>query len=607
MTTATKTAPKAIPQRADIEDKYKWDLTDIYKTENDWEADFKKAQALIEKAAGFAEKLADSPQNLFDCLEMRSELSKICDSLNQYARRSQDLDNRVSKYQVLTERAAMLTSKAAAAFSFVEPEILKISDDQLKKMAAKFPKTDIYDLYIKDLIRSRPHIRSAEVEEVLANSVMMARGPDNIFTMLNDADLKYPSIKDEDGNEVQLTKQRYIKFMESSDQRVRRDAHNGFMAVYRDHINSLGAMLASAVNCDVFYARTRNYESSLHHALDGFNIPVSVYHALIDNTEADLAGMHKWMALRKKILKLDQLYTYDIICPLFPEENYEVPYQEAVEETLRATVPLGEEYQKVLRHAFDSRWVDVFETEGKGSGAYSSGIYTSHPVVLMNYNDTVDNMFTLAHEMGHSLHTHLSCQTQPYQKAQYSIFVAEVASTLNEGLLLQHLLKKVTDTRKKLFLLNRHIDNTFGTFFNQVLYAHFELKIHEIVERGEALSPDSMNAMWEKLTQKYYGEALTLDDYAINKWARIPHYYMTYYVYQYATAYAASQAILDKFIAGEEDIVEKYLGLLRSGGSEYPIDQLKRCGVDMTTANPVKATLKLFADQVDEVEKLAEV
>ena len=607
MTTATKSAVRTIPQRADIEDKYKWDLTDIYKTENDWEADFKKAQGLIEKAAGFAGKLADSSQTLFDCLEMRSELSMICDSLNQYARRSQDLDNRVSKYQMLTERAAMLTSKAAAAFSFVEPEILTIDDDHLKAMAGQFPKTDMYDLYIKDLIRSRPHIRSAEVEEVLANSVMMARGPDTIFTMLNDADLKYPAIKDEDGNEVQLTKQRYIKFMESSDQRVRRDANDGFMSVYKEHLNSLGAMLASAVNGDVFYARTRKYESALHHALDGFNIPVSVYHSLIETTEAGLAGLHKWMALRKKILKLDALYPYDVICPLFPEENYEVPYEEAVQETLRATVPLGEAYQKHLRHAFDNRWVDVFETEGKGSGAYSSGIYTSHPIVLMNYSDTVDNMFTLAHEMGHALHSHLSCRNQPYQKAQYSIFVAEVASTLNEGLLLQHLLKKVTDTKKKLFLLNRHIDNTFGTFFNQVFFAHFELNIHEMVERGEALSPDGMNTMWEELTKKYYGDALTLDEYAKYKWSRIPHYYVTYYVYQYATAYAASQAILDKFIAGEEGIVEKYLGLLRSGGSEYPIDQLKRCGVDMTTADPVKATLKLFAEQVDEVEKLAEL
>ncbi|MBN2225938.1 MAG: oligoendopeptidase F [candidate division Zixibacteria bacterium] len=607
MTTATKPAVRTIPQRADIEDKYKWALTDIYKTENDWEADFKKALGLIEKAAGFAGTLADSAQTLFDCLEMRSKLSMICDSLNQYARRSQDLDNRVSKYQVLTERAAMLTSKAAAAFSFVEPEILTIDDDQLRAMAAQFPKTDIYDLYIKDLIRSRPHIRSAEVEEVLANSVMMARGPETIFTMLNDADLKYPTISDEVGNEVQLTKQRYIKFMESSDQRVRRDANDGFMSVYKEHLNSLGAMLASAVNGDVFYARIRKYESSLHHALDGFNIPVSVYHALIETTEAGLAGLHKWMALRKKILKLDALYPYDVVCPLFPEENYEVPYEEAVQETLRATVPLGEEYQKGLRHAFDNRWVDVYETEGKGSGAYSSGIYTSHPIVLMNYSDTVDNMFTLAHEMGHALHSHLSCRNQPYQKAQYSIFVAEVASTLNEGLLLQHLLKKVTDTKKKLFLLNRHIDNTFGTFFNQVFFAHFELKIHEMVERGEALSPDGMNAMWEELTKKYYGDALTLDAYAKYKWSRIPHYYVTYYVYQYATAYAASQAILDKFIAGEEGIVEKYLGLLRSGGSEYPIDQLKRCGVDMTTADPVKATLKLFADQVDEVEKLAGV
>lgn len=606
MSTAAKDKAKAIPQRADIAQKDTWDLAVLYQTDADWEADYKKGQSLIEKAAGFSGKLAGSADLLFECLQTNSALSLICGDLYQYAKLSQDLDNRVSKYQAMTDRAAMLASQAGAAFAFVEPELLKLKDDQLTQMAGRFPKTDVYDFYIKELIRSRKHIRSGEVEEVLAQAAMMARGPSSAFGMLDDADLKYPVIKDEKGEEVQLTKQRYAKFMESSDQRVRRDAHYAFSSVYKAHVNTTGATLAASVNNDVFYSRARKYESCLHHALDAFNIPVAVYHALLDNTEADLAGLHKWMGVRKKVLKLAKIYPYDAICPLFPEQNYEAAYPEAVDETLEAVTPLGEKYIAMLKDAFSRRWVDVWETEGKSSGAFSWGNYSTHPFVMMNYNNTVDNMFTLAHEMGHALHSFLSNQAQPYPKAQYSIFVAEVASTLNEGLLLQSLLKKATDKMQKLFLLNRHIDNTFGTFFHQVMYARFELMIHEIVEKGQALSPDLMSDMWQKLTEKYYGPAVTMDEFTQYKWSRIPHYYTTYYVYQYATSYAASQAILEKFNAGEKGIVERFLKLLSSGGSDYPINQLKNCGVDMTTPEPVKATLKLFAEQVDEVERLTQ-
>jgi len=597
---------KSIPQRSDIDDKYKWRLSELYKTEEDWEADYKKAQTLIAKAEDFRGKLESSAELLYKCLVTQSDLGLICENLHFYAKRSQDLDHRVSKYQAMTDRAAMLASQAGAAYSFAEPELLKIDDKKLMGMAGKFPDTNIYDFYIRELIRSRAHIRSAEIEELLAQSMMVARGPYSIFSMLNDADTKYPVIKDEDGNDIQLTKQRFAKLLDSSVQRVRRDAHEAFYSAYKDHINTLGASLSSSVNKDVFFSRARNYESCLHGALDSGNIPVSVYHSLLDSTEANLAGIHKWIALRKKILKLDNIRPYDIMCPLFPDQNYEVSYEEAVEEVLQAVAPLGEKYREVLKDSFDSHWVDVYETEGKASGAYSSSNYSSHPIVLMNYNDTIDNMFTLAHEMGHCMHSYLSNKTQPYPKAHYTIFVAEVASTLNEGLMLQHLLKKADDKQKKLFLLNRHIDNTFGTFFHQVMYARFELMIHEAVEKGQALSPDTLNQIWEDLTKKYYGSAITMDDFSKYKWSRIPHFYITYYVYQYATSYTASQAILDKFLAGEEGIIDKYLGLLSSGGSDYPINQLKMCGVDMTTPAPVEATLKLFAEQVNEVERLTQ-
>ncbi len=597
---------KSIPQRADIDDKYKWRLSDLYKSEEDWEADYQKAQTLIGKAEDFKGKLAGPAELLYECLVSQTDLGLICENLHFYAKRSQDLDHRVSKYQAMTDRAAMLASQAGAAYSFVEPELLKINDEKLLEMAGKFPDTNIFDFYIRELIRSRAHIRSAEIEELLAQSMMVARGPYSIFSMLNDADTKYPIIQDENGNDIQLTKQRFAKLLDSSVQRVRRDAHEAFYSAYKDHINTLGVSLSSSVNKDVFYSRARKYESCLHGALDSGNIPVSVYHSLLNTTEANLESIHKWIALRKKILKLDNIYPYDIMCPLFPDQNYEVPYEEAVEEVLQAVAPLGEKYREVLKDAFDSHWVDVYETEGKGSGAYSSSNFSSHPVVLMNYNETIDNMFTLAHEMGHCMHSYLSNKTQPYPKAHYTVFVAEVASTLNEGLMLQHLLKKADDKQKKLFLLNRHIDNTFGTFFHQVMYARFELMIHEAVEKGQALSPDTLNQIWEDLTKKYYGPAITIDNFSKYKWSRIPHFYITYYVYQYATSYTASQAILDKFLAGEKGIIDKYLGLLSSGGSDYPINQLKMCGVDMTAPAPVEATLKLFAEQVDEVERLTQ-
>ncbi len=606
MPAATDTKSKAIPTRAEIDDKHTWNLTDLFESDAAWERAVEEVQQLVEKAKGFTCKLASSPDLLFECLETRTEVTIISVKLLQYARLNQDLDNRVSRYQAMTDRAMQLASVTGAAFAFIEPELLKIDEAALLDMAAKFPRTDVYDFYIKELIRSRKHIRSEEVEELLALSSTVARGPESIFTMLDDADLVYPSITDEKGEEVPLSKQRFAKFMESSDPRVRRDAHQGFYSVYKDHVNTLGASLASSVNKDVFYSRARRFDSCLASSLFGDNIPVEVYHSLLDTTEANLSGLHDYVGARQKILNLDEIHPYDMMCPLFPEQDYEVSYDEAVNNVLEAVRPLGDKYIEVLRKGLGSRWVDVFETQGKGGGAYSWGSYTAHPFVLMNYNDTVNNMFTLAHEMGHAMHSYLSNQAQPYQKSHYSIFVAEVASTLNEGLLLQYLLERATDKMQKLYLLNRQIDNTVGTFFNQILYARFELTMHEEVEKGGALSPDYLTDLWRQLTGKYYGDGMTVDDLTPIKWSRIPHFYMmAYYVYQYATSYAASQAIMQRVTSGEPGLIDKYLELLSSGGKDYPIELLKICGIDMSTPTPVEATLKLFGEQVEELKQLA--
>lgn len=603
MPTSTETAT-GLPARDTIEEKHKWNLADLYADEKAWEDEFAAAKDLIARASRFAGRLAESPEVMYECLTTRSDLDRMCSDLFQYARLSRDLDNRVSKFQAMVDRVSALSSEAAAAYSFVEPELLEIDDDKLREMASQFERTDVYDFYIEELIRSRKHIRSKEVEEVLAQSVVVARGAGSIFTMLNDADMQYGEIEDEEGKKVRLTKQRFAKFMDSSDRRVRRDAHEHFYAPYKEHVNTLSASLSTAVNSDVFFARTHRFETALEAALDRHNIPVSVYHQLLDTTEANLKGLHDYVRLRGRLLKIEDMKSYDMMCPLVPERDYEVAYDDAVNQIIEALQPLGEEYVRTLTEGFRSRWVDVFETEGKGSGAYSWGNYGSHPFVLMNYNDTVDNMFTLAHEMGHALHSYRSNAAQPYPKAQYSIFVAEVASTLNEGLLAQYLLRKVEDDRDKLYLLNRQIDNAVGTFFNQVLYARFELRIHEEIEKGGALSPDMLNKLWADLTQQYYGPDMHIDEFIPLKWSRIPHFYYTYYVYQYATSFAASQAILEKFNAGEEDIVDKYLNLLAAGGSNYPIELLKACGVDMSTSGPVEATLRLFEEQVAQADIL---
>ncbi|MEA3297125.1 MAG: M3 family metallopeptidase, partial [candidate division Zixibacteria bacterium] len=352
MTTNTKTTPTALPARDNIDTKHKWNLADIYATEEAWETEFNNAKTLIGKAKDFSGKLTESPQLLYACLETRTELSVIASDLYQYAHLSRDLDNRASKYQAMVDRAAALLSDAGAAYAFVEPELLKIDEKQLVELAAQFEKTDVYDFYIRELIRSRKHIRSEEVEEVLAQSAIVARGSDSIFTMLNDADLQYPSIKDEDGNEVKLTKQRFAKFMESSDRRVRHDAHQAFYSAYKEHVNTLGASLTSSVNTDIFYSRARHFESCLHRSLDGNNIPVEVYHSLMNTTEADLKGLHAYTALRKRILKLDKIMPYDMTCPLFPDQDYEVTFEQAVAKTIEALQPLGEEYISKLKEAF---------------------------------------------------------------------------------------------------------------------------------------------------------------------------------------------------------------------------------------------------------------
>ena len=415
MTTETKDKNR-IPKRDEIEEKYRWNLTDLYKDTDTWEADFEKMQLLMTQLKTFAGNL-NNADNLFECLEVRSEMSRVMSCLFQYAKLNLDLDSRNSTFQEMVDRAMMLSSEASAASSFVEPELLKTSDEELLKLSLKFKDQHIYDFYVKELIRERHHVRSEEVEEILSMASTFASGADQTFSMLDDADIKYPTIKDENGNDLQLTKQRYARCMESSDPRVRQESNEAFYTAYKSHINTLSATLSTEVSKNIFYSKARKYNNTLHRALDGNNIPVDVYMSLLDTTEKQIEALHKWTALRKKVLKLEKIYPYDMLCPLFPEYDYEVPYDEAVNKVIECCQPLGEDYNQRLKFAFGNRWVDVYETDGKTGGAYSWGNYSAHPFVLMNYNDTVDNMFTLAHELGHCMHSVYSNETQTVSKS----------------------------------------------------------------------------------------------------------------------------------------------------------------------------------------------
>ncbi len=595
-----------IPQRTDIDERYTWRLSDIYPDDSAWNVDYDRVTKLLGEAPGYSGRATESASTLWEILELSSEVSQLLGRLYQYAYLNKDLDNRESKYQEMVRRVTQLSTQVAAAFSWLEPELLKQDDDTLRSLAQQFPDNDRYDFYIEELIRSKAHVRSEEVEEVLATAGLMSTGPEQIFSLLDDADIDYPTIKDADGHDLKLTKQRYAKLMESPHREVRERAHVGFYEPYNDLRNTIGAALAASVNGDLFFVRTRRYESSLHRALHGDNIPEAVYRGLIEATEKNLDGLHRYMALRARVLKIDAVRPWDLYNPLFPDADYTVPYDTAVASVIAACEPLGDRYVRRLRDAFESRWVDVYETQGKGGGAYSFGNYNTHPYVLMNYNDSVDNMFTLAHEMGHAMHSTLSNETQSYQKASYSLFVAEVASTLNEALLMEKLIAEADSDRTRMYLLNKQLQDTLGTFFNQVMYAHFELAIHEEVENGGALSPDAMTKLWGDMNDQYYGPSYDGDDLAPLKWARVPHFYRAYYVFQYATSFSASAAIMTMIADGDSQAVERYLTLLAAGGRDHPIELLRHCGVDMETPAPVEATLATFAGGVDELERLVD-
>lgn len=592
-------------KREDIPEEYRWQLEDIYQNQDEWEKDFSRVQELINHIGTYQGGVGESASGLKQVIEILNEMQCKGDNLYVYSRMRRDEDNSNAQYQTLFDRAEGLGVQANAAVAFVVPELLTMTREQVKEYEETEPELAVYAHYFDELFRQKEHILSEKEERLLAMSADLSSASNNIFTMLNNADIKFPHIRDENGQEVELTKGRYGRFMESRDRRVRQEAYEGLYSTYKGLSNTLAATLSSSVKRDIFYARARNYPSALHAALDQDNVPVDVYDQLIKSVHGHLDSMYRYMKIRKKMLQVDPLYMYDIYVPLVREFDMKVPYEEAKEITLKGLKPLGDEYLSVLRQGYERRWIDVYENQGKTSGAYSWGTYNTHPYVLMNYDDKLDDLFTLAHEMGHSLHSYYSNQTQPYVYSSYSIFVAEVASTVNESLLIDHLLKNTNDPQEKMYLLNHYLEQFRGTVFRQTMFAEFEKITHERVEAGDALTPEAMGEMYRELNSKYYGPDVVMDDNICVEWARIPHFYSAFYVYKYATGFSAATAIKQSILEEGQPAIDRYLDFLKSGSYDYPINLLQKAGVDLTTPEPVEKALNYFTQLLDEFEKMA--
>lgn len=594
----------ALPKRNEIAEEFTWNLETMYPDNTRWEKDFEWIGERLPGIEAYKGRLGESAKLLYGALKMGDEIGTKLESVYVYASMRQDEDNANSFYQSYTDRAQGLYAQVSGVASFIKPEIISLSDETLANFFKEEPNLELYRHYIETLRREKDHVRSAEIEELLAQTIEMAGGPDNIYSMLTNADMKFPTIKDEDGEDIELTKGRFIELLESKDRGVRQAAYEAFYKTLGSYSNTLAAAYIAAIKGDVFYARARKYPSALESALQPEDIPSVVYDNLVDTVNQNLPLLHRYMALRKKVLGVDELRPYDLYTPLIPEAKKRISYQEACETVQKALAPLGEDYVREVEKGIRSRWIDVYENVGKTSGAYSSGSYTSQPYILLNYQDNLDNMFTLAHELGHSLHSLYTNRTQPYVYAGYSIFVAEVASITNEALLTHYLLQQPMDNETLTYLINNELEKFRTTLFRQTLFAEFERETHKRVEAGEGLTAEAMNEIYLELHKRYYGEEVAHDDFIKLEWMRIPHFYRAFYVYQYATGISAATALSQQMVKEGAPAVARYRRFLTTGSSNFPVNLLKEAGVDMTSTQPVQQALDNFAELLTKLEKL---
>ncbi|HEU5201090.1 MAG TPA: oligoendopeptidase F [Ktedonobacterales bacterium] len=597
-------AVQTLPTRSEVPAEMTWDLESIFPTPEAWEKDFTWVNDELPKLSAYEGKLSDNAQTLYEALDFDSRLSEVLGRLAVYASMRADEDTANQTNQAREARINMLGAKAGAATAFLTPEILAIPQERLESFLREEPRLELYRHTLDELLRRKPHVRSAEVEALLAEASETLYAPAQIFGMINDADLKLPIIKNSKGEDVQLSKGNYILYMEDRDRRVRKDAFEGMHGTFYKQRNTLAATLNGHVKSQIFRAKARRYNSAIEAALDANNIPVSVYENLLETVRNNIGVLNRYLALRKRVLGLEDLHMYDLYVPIVAEVEYKVRFEQAKETVAKALAALGKDYVEDMVRGFNSRWIDVLENEGKRGGAYSSGTYGTHPFVLLNYQENLDNMFTLAHEFGHSMHSFYTRRTQPYPYGDYTIFVAEVASTLNEALLTHYLLETVTDKPLRMYIINHYLEGFRATLYRQTLFADFERQIHAMAEAGEALTAESLSKVYKDLNVAYYGGETNVDDLTEIEWARIPHFYYNFYVYQYATGISASAALAQQIVTEGQPAVERYRRFLTRGSSDYSINLLRDAGVDMTSSAPVQQALELFGRYVGEMEKL---
>ena len=600
-----ETTVNKLPARSEIVVEDTWRLEDIFASDDTWEKEFQEVKALIPHVKDFQGKLGESAGSLYEALQFQDGLLERLGKLYAYSHMRYDQDTTNSFYQGLDDRMKNLYAQAASGLAFIVPEILSIDEEKLKGFLNEKEELKLYEHSLEEINLQRPHVLPAEQEALLAEASEALGAAENTFGMLNNADLEFPSIKDENGEEVEVTHGRFTTFLESADPRVRRDAFKAVYETYGKFRNTFSSTLSGNVKKDNFYARVRNYSSAREAALSDNNIPESVYDNLVSTINEHLPLLHRYVKLRKRVLGLDELHMYDLYTPLVKDVKMEISYEEAKDMILKGLAPLGEEYVGILKEGFENRWVDVHENKGKRSGAYSSGAYGTNPYVLMNWQNNINNLFTLAHEFGHSVHSYYTRKTQPYPYGNYSIFVAEVASTTNESLLNDYLLNTIEDEQKRIYLLNHYLEGFRGTVFRQTMFAEFEHLIHQKAQNNEALTAESLTNDYYELNKKYYGtEDIIVDEEIGLEWSRIPHFYYNYYVYQYATGFSAAAALSKGILTEGDPAVERYIGFLKAGSSDYPIEVLKKAGVDMTSKKPVEDALKVFEEKLTELEQL---
>ncbi len=594
--------------RANIPEYYKWNLDDLYPSTEVWKRSKTSLLAEIPSVDRFRGALSGSPGALLECLVMVSRLSKEYARLSTYASLCSDLDTRDGQMLSLVQEMAQVGSDFAARTSFIQPEILLLDPATIDAFIKREPGLAIYRHDLHDILRRKEHTGTEGEEKIIADASLMADGPDNIYGIFSNAEFPFPSVVFSDGKTARIDKSAFSLYRALPNRDDRKKVFGAYFGSLNEFRRTFGTQLYAEVKKDLFYMKARRYSSSLHAALDGNNIPVEVYRSLLDNVNAHLPTFHRYLALRRSLLGVDQLHYYDLYAPLVEDLDLSYSYEEARDHILTSLAPLGTEYGLIAKRALQERWVDVYPNDGKRSGAYSNGAaYDVHPYILMNYNGKYDDVSTLTHELGHTMHSYLSNTHQPYPTSQYSIFVAEVASTFNEALLMEYMLKTISDDSIRLSLLGNALDTIRGTVFRQVQFAEFELRIHEVAEAGESLTGDVFSEIYDQINKRYYGHEqgiCIVDDEIKSEWAHIPHFYYNFYVFQYATSFTASAALSEQVIGGDTTATKRYLELLSSGGSDYPMALLKKAGIDMASAAPFELTMKRMNRIMEEIEKI---